>query len=131
MKLDFLLKIAKVMPVILFISGALGLFLGRCALLLARFQNSMVNKRLGLSIMMVGLGLFLGLFHAQKFYIIAGWAGAAVGMLLFGWVYSQARAEFPPMSDKDWIIMKKREQNARIEALAAKREAKKQKQQQE
>jgi hypothetical protein len=52
-------------------------------------------------------------------------------MLLFGWVYSQARAEFPPMSDKDWIIMKKREQNARIEALAAKREAKKQKQQQE
>ena len=67
----------------------------------------MVNKRLGLSIMMVGLGLFAGLFHAQKFYIIAGWAGAAVGMLLFGWVYFQARAEFPPMSDKDWIIMKR------------------------
>lgn len=131
MKLDFLLKIAKVMPVILFISGALAFF-GQMRIAPREVpKTAMVNKRLGLSIMMVGLGLFLGLFHAQQFYIIAGWAGAAVGMLLFGWVYSQARAEFPPMSDKDWIIMKKREQNARIEALAAKREAKKQKQQQE
>ena len=126
MKLDFLLTIAKVMPIILFISGALAYFglmhMGPREMP----KTTQLNKKLGLCIIIVGLGLVLAVFHNQKFYNIAGWAGSAIGLLLYGWVYTQARKEFPAMTDKDWIIMKKSEQNARIEAIAARREAKKQ-----
>ncbi|MEA4813200.1 MAG: hypothetical protein VB108_11630 [Anaerolineaceae bacterium] len=126
MKLDFLLKIASIMPIVLFLSGALGYFgvmhLGPREVP----RKNIIHKKLSLCLILIGLGMYLGLFNTSRFLSVFGWVSAVSGLILFAVLTYQVRKGFPAMSDREWIAMKKKEQSDRIEAITARRQAKKQ-----
>lgn len=124
MDYKWLLVCIQVLPIALFVTGALGVFgiitIGPRELP----KKDPLNLRMSLSIILVGLGIFLS-FTRNNIYSVIGTIAAIGGMVTYSILYKEARKNFLAIADKDWVIDARRKQFERFVLLKKRRLEKK------
>jgi len=123
MTLQIMTACISIMPIVLFIVGALGYFgvmsIGPRELP----KGHPANKPMSLAIIVAALGLF-GIISTTTDLAYIGVAIALLALAFYSYLYMKAHKEFPSMSDSQYIAKVRQEQEERIEAIHAKRLAK-------
>jgi amino acid transporter len=123
MFLQIMTACISIMPIVLFIVGALGYF-GVMSIGPRELPKGHPdNKPMSLAIIVAALGLF-GIISTTTDLAYIGVTVALIALVFYSIFYMKARKDFPTMPDSQYIAKVKQEQEERIEAIHAKRLAK-------